>query len=270
MYKRLLQASECSRAPSYTEPQLQGCVHLAPSTKQPRIWTTAWILMSLGCIANTSPGATEASEGAPSAPEPPSASISTGIEASVPGVIPLETTGVPGSEAVDAVDDAGDAGVRGIGENGGFDPLGVDANGNTSLSAETAMPKTGADEVETEAAGSDDGTLSEGPLLLAAAEAACFAAFQAFKSTEGRPSRCYFLGGEGSTVRDVVASDVAAAPPSNPEEAGGVGTEPSEDPEAAGGGGIANSSAPNSFRKVAKAAGITDAEAELAPPEPEL
>ncbi|GMF37530.1 unnamed protein product [Phytophthora fragariaefolia] len=56
---------------------------------------------------NTPPGATEASDAAPSAPRPPSSSISTGIEASVPGVMPLETTGVLGSEAVDAVDDAG-------------------------------------------------------------------------------------------------------------------------------------------------------------------
>ncbi|GMF28883.1 unnamed protein product [Phytophthora fragariaefolia] len=93
-------------------------------------------------------------------PEPLSSSISTGTEASVPGVIPLGPPGVLGSDAVDAVNDTGDAGVLGIGENGGSDPLGIDANDNTSLSAKTAMPETGADEVETEAVGSDEGTLS--------------------------------------------------------------------------------------------------------------
>ncbi|GMF42363.1 unnamed protein product [Phytophthora fragariaefolia] len=182
--------------------------------------------------------------------------------------MPLETTGVLGSEAVDAVDDAGDAGVRGISENGGSDPLGMDANDNTSLSAETAMPEISADEVGTEAAGGDEGTLCEGSLLLTATEVACFAAFRAFKSTEGRPSRCFFLGGGGadrsladdfaallplplwreegttgpeasevssSIVRDVEAPDVAAAPPRDPEEARGFGPEPSEDPEAAAG-----------------------------------
>ncbi|GMF17697.1 unnamed protein product [Phytophthora fragariaefolia] len=154
----------------------------------------------------------------------------------------LETTGVLGRKAVDAVDDAGVAGVRGIGENGGSDRLGIDANDNTSLSAETAMPETSADEVETEAVGSDEGPLCEGPLLLTAAEAGCFAAFRAFKSTK-------------------------AAPLSDPEKSGGVDPEPSEDPKAAGGGGIAHYSAPNSSEKVVKAADITDAEAELVPPE---
>ncbi|GMF33627.1 unnamed protein product [Phytophthora fragariaefolia] len=108
---------------------------------------------------NTPPGATEASDTAPSAPRPPSSSISTGIEASVPGAIPRDTTGVLGREAVDAVDDAGDASVRGIGENGGSDPLGMDANDNTSLSAETAIPEIGADEVGSVAAESEEGAL---------------------------------------------------------------------------------------------------------------
>ncbi|GMF56447.1 unnamed protein product [Phytophthora fragariaefolia] len=108
---------------------------------------------------NTPPGASEVSDAAPSAPRPPSSSISTGTEASVPGAIPRDTTGVLGREAVDAVDDAGDAGVRGIGENGGSDPLGMNANDNTSLSGETAIPEIGADEVESEAAGGEEGTL---------------------------------------------------------------------------------------------------------------
>ncbi|GMF36975.1 unnamed protein product [Phytophthora fragariaefolia] len=147
---------------------------------------------------NTPPGATEAAEVAPLAPELPSSSLSTGTEASVPGVMPVETTGVLGSKAVDAVDDARDAGIRGIEKNGGPDPLGMDANDNTSLSVETAIPEIGADEVEGEAAGSEEGTLCGCPLLLTTTEAACFAAFRAFKSTEGRPSRCFFLGGGGA------------------------------------------------------------------------
>ncbi|GMF24477.1 unnamed protein product [Phytophthora fragariaefolia] len=203
--------------------------------------------------ANTPPGVAEASEAAPSVPESPSSSISTGTEASVPGVMPLETTGVLGKEAVDAVDDARDAGVRGIGENGGSDALGMDAKDNTSLSAETAIPEIGADEVGSEAAGSEEGTLCGGPLLVTATEAACFTAFRAFRSTESRPSRCFFLGGGGadrsladdfavllllplwsaegiigpesselseSTARDVEDPDLAAAPPSDPEEVG--------------------------------------------------
>ncbi|GMF34574.1 unnamed protein product [Phytophthora fragariaefolia] len=112
--------------------------------------------------------------------------------------------------------------------------------------------------------------------MLTTAEAACFAAFRAFKSTEGRPSRCFFLGVDGAnrsladdlaglvplplwsaegtmgpessesselTVRDVEDPDLAAVPPSVPEEAGGASPEASEDPEAARGGGIANCSA---------------------------
>ncbi|GMF46716.1 unnamed protein product [Phytophthora fragariaefolia] len=221
---------------------------------------------------NTPPGAGEASEAAPSVPKPPSSSISICTEASVPGLIPLETTGVLGSEAIDAVDDAGDAGVRGIGENGGVDPLGIDANDNTSPSVETAMPEAGADEVETEAAGSDEGTVC--PLLLPGADQGLLDDFAGLLSlplwsAEGMIGPASSEVSE-STVRDVEDPDVTAAPPSDPEEAGGVGTEPTEDPEADGGGGIGNCSAPNSTRKVAKAAGIADADAELAPPETEL
>ncbi|GMF29407.1 unnamed protein product [Phytophthora fragariaefolia] len=72
----------------------------------------------------------------------------------------------------DAVDDAGGAGVRGIGENGGSDPLGMDASDNTPLSAETAMPEISADEIGTGTAGSDEGTLCGSTLLLTAEEVA--------------------------------------------------------------------------------------------------
>ncbi|GMF53834.1 unnamed protein product [Phytophthora fragariaefolia] len=224
---------------------------------------------------NTPPGETEAAEVAPSAPAPPESSTSTGTEASVPEVTPLRPTGVLGSDAVDAVDDTGDVVVRGIGENGGFDPLGTDANESTPLSAGTAMPEAGADEVETETAESVERTLCEGPLPLAAAEAACFTAFGVFKSTEGRPSRSFFLGGGGADrgLPDDFAGLLGlpfSSPLKDPEEVGGVGPEPTEDPEAAGGGGIANCSAPNSSKNVAKAAGIADTDAELAPPETEL
>ncbi|GMF37976.1 unnamed protein product [Phytophthora fragariaefolia] len=87
-----------------------------------------------------------ASEAAPSAPAPPSSSISTGTEASVPGIIPLLATGVLGRDVVDAVDDAGDAGARRIGEKGGLEPPGIDANDSMSLSAETAIQEIGADD----------------------------------------------------------------------------------------------------------------------------
>ncbi|GMF45564.1 unnamed protein product [Phytophthora fragariaefolia] len=71
------------------------------------------------------PMALDASEATPSDPVLPSSSISTGTEASVPGVVPLGATDVLGGDAVGAVDYAGDADARGIGENGGLEPLGI-------------------------------------------------------------------------------------------------------------------------------------------------
>ncbi|GMF37984.1 unnamed protein product [Phytophthora fragariaefolia] len=68
--------------------------------------------------------ALEASEAAPSTTAASSPSISRGIGASVPKVTPLGATGVLGRNAVEVVGDAGDVGARGIGENGGLEPLG--------------------------------------------------------------------------------------------------------------------------------------------------
>ncbi|GMF28774.1 unnamed protein product [Phytophthora fragariaefolia] len=88
----------------------------------------------------------------------------------MPGVVPLEAAAIIDRDIVEAVDGTGDMGV--IGENGGLETLGTDANESVSPSAETAILEAGANDAVADEAEGGDRALGVGLLSLAAADAA--------------------------------------------------------------------------------------------------